>query len=225
MTRQQLQFLLRITPPALESERDFEIPACITLAQAILESSTPLYGWGSSRLFRLANNPFGIKVSHASSLEPYGEFDARTVEYRPGTRAGERPSAATDGKDAGSVRPAAGGLATQQARVPAVQPYTEVAKFQRFGSLAEAFAAHARLLMTSRYGPAYAVRHDWKQFAERLGPKTSVSDTDHCGYSTNPGYAAQLIRIVQTCRLDDRRAQAWLATGTDPGPVLEAMLA
>jgi hypothetical protein len=75
-----------------------------------------------------------------------------------------------------------------------------------------------------RYGPAYTVRHDWKQFAERLGPKQSANDTEHCGYSTNPAYAAQLIKIVETCHLYDHRAQEWLETGKDPGPILEAML-
>jgi flagellum-specific peptidoglycan hydrolase FlgJ len=64
LTRQQLQFLLRVAPPALESERIYEIPACVTMAQAILESATPKFGWGSSSLFRLANNPFGIKYAH-----------------------------------------------------------------------------------------------------------------------------------------------------------------
>ena len=67
VTRQQIQFLLRVAPPALQSEREYEIPACITLAQAILESATPRFGWGSSRLFRLANNPFGIKYSHRAN--------------------------------------------------------------------------------------------------------------------------------------------------------------
>ena len=67
MTPQQLQFLLRVTPPALQSQREYEIPACITIAQAILESATPKLGWGSSSLFRIANNPFGIKYCHFSS--------------------------------------------------------------------------------------------------------------------------------------------------------------
>ena len=105
-----------------------------------------------------------------------------------------------------------------------MQSQLETAQFQRFPSLAEGFAAHARLLMTPRYGPAYTVRHDWKQFAERLGPKRSAHETDHCGYSTNPGYSTLLIEIVETCHLSDHRAQEWLETGKDPGPILEAML-
>jgi len=67
LTPQRLQFLLRVTPPALESQRQYEVPACVTIAQAILESATPQFGWGSSSLFRLANNPFGIKYEHFES--------------------------------------------------------------------------------------------------------------------------------------------------------------
>jgi len=64
LTPQQLQFLLRVTSAALQSQREYEVPACVTIAQAILESATPKFGWGSSELFRIANNPFGIKYSH-----------------------------------------------------------------------------------------------------------------------------------------------------------------
>ncbi|MGD1154554.1 MAG: glucosaminidase domain-containing protein [Terriglobia bacterium] len=213
MTRQQLQFLFQVTPPALESEREYEIPACITLAQAILESATPRFGWGSSRLFRLANNPFGIKYSHFStsstsstvptsstvgqvekvekskqSNEDYGHFDAATWEIENGRKV------------------------------------ETLAEFRRFPNLTEAFKAHARLLLTPRYRPAYEARHDWRQFAERLGPKQSEHDADHCGYSTNPSYSARLITLVETYRLDDRRALDWLASGKDPGPVLAELL-
>jgi flagellum-specific peptidoglycan hydrolase FlgJ len=64
LTPQRLQFLWRVTPPALESQIRYEVPACVTIAQAILESATPHFGWGSSSLFRVANNPFGIKYCH-----------------------------------------------------------------------------------------------------------------------------------------------------------------
>jgi len=204
---QQLQFLLRVTPAALESEREYGIPACITVAQAILESATPKLGWGSSSLFRLANNPFGIKYGHTGSgdrvigrpgeqekadhqitgssdhpIQPYGHFDASTWEVVDG------------------------------------QKKEMIAEFQRFPNLAEAFRAHARLLLTPHYRPAYEVRHDWKQFAERLGPPQSPLDRDHCGYATNPNYSALLINLVTLYRLNDPRIQQWLATGHDPGP-------
>ena len=118
-----------------------------------------------------------------------------------------------------------------------------IAQFARFPNLEEAFRAHALLLSTSpRYAPAMqvlgvrcqvsGVRENqgsspgtwhpapdtWKQFAERLGPKTSQHDTEHCGYSTNPSYSAILVKLIEQYRLDDPRALEWYATGEDPGP-------
>ena len=198
LTPRQLQFLLRIVPAARASEREHEIPAPVTIAQAILESATPKLGWGSSPLFRLANNPFGIKFTHRAiglsghsndpmakspdgPMEDYGHFDAPTWEMVDGRK------------------------------------MEILAQFQRFPTLVEAFRAHARLLLSPRYRPAYEVRHDWKQFAERLGPKISERDPLHCGYSTNPSYSALLTNLVRAYRLDDPRMLTWLETGRDPG--------
>jgi flagellum-specific peptidoglycan hydrolase FlgJ len=89
-----------------------------------------------------------------------------------------------------------------------------IAQFQRFPNLTEAFKAHAQLLCSPRYRPAFAVRHDWKQFAERLGPKSSLLDTGHCGYSTNPSYSAELTTLVDSYQLDDSRTLRWYASGT-----------
>ena len=91
------------------------------------------------------------------------------------------------------------------------------AQFVRFANLEEAFLAHAWLLCDPRFGPAFAVRDDWKQFAERLGPKASPMDMEHCGYSTNPSYSAEIISLVRHYRLHDPRALEWFATGRDPG--------
>jgi flagellum-specific peptidoglycan hydrolase FlgJ len=213
VTRQQLQFLYQVTPPALESEREFEIPACITLAQAILESATPRYGWGSSRLFRLANNPFGIKYSHLESGDRViGRSGEQKTADHPISGSANQPT-----EDYGHFDAATWEVENGHKR-------EVIAQFQRFPNLTEAFRAHAQLLLTPRYRPAYEVRRDWKQFAERLGPKQSEHDTDHCGYSTNPSYSAQLIKLVETYRLDDRRALDWLASGKDPGPVLAELL-
>lgn len=196
LSSQQLQFLLRVAPGALESERVYEVPACVTLAQAILESATSA-GWGSSSLFRIANNPFGIKFSHraiepshdrpvlgSTGLpipDPYGAFDAQTWEIENGEKK------------------------------------VTIAQFQRFPNLNDAFKAHAQLLCSPHYLAAFAVRHDWQQFAERLGPQTSPLDSEHCGYSTNPSYSAELIKLVELYRLNDPRAVEWYATGHDPG--------
>ncbi len=256
LSSQQLQFLMRVTPPALASESEYGIPACVTIAQAVLESATAA-GWGSSPLFRLANNPFGIKYAHLG----LGDWAPRTGEgksHQPATGSATRqslqpmaangrpalpgPNPNSSGTSAPSGPPAAASQASKvtavtsgfQHPVPAAEDYGAFeaatweiedgrkvvisAEFQRFPSLEEAFRAHAWLLCSPRYQPAFAVRHDWKQFAERLGPKSSSHDLEHCGYSTNPNYSAALVKLVNLYRLDDPRAQQWYATGHDPGP-------
>jgi flagellum-specific peptidoglycan hydrolase FlgJ len=177
---QQLQFLSRIAPGAMEGQRVYGIPACVTIAQSILESATSA-GWGTSSLFRLANNPFGIKYDHLAPLQDYGHFDTSTWEIVNGRR------------------------------------QDVIAQFQRFPNLTAAFEAHARLLCSKRYEPAYPMRQDWRQFAERLGPKTSPLDTQHCGYSTNPEYGAALITLVDLYHLDDPQMIEWLTTRNAEG--------
>ncbi len=238
VTRQQIQFLLRVAPPALQSEREYEIPACITLAQAILESATPRFGWGSSRLFRLANNPFGIKYSHRPGVESQ-KLKVESALESSNLKV-QSQGAVVSAVSTLNSQPLTSSLNSQlSTSAPEDYGHFDVAtwefingqkkevfaQFQRFPDLTEAFKAHARLLLSPHYRPAYEVRHDWKQFAERLGPKKSQQDTDHCGYSTNPSYSALLINLVNTYRLDDPRAQEWLSTGKDPGPVLEQLLA
>jgi flagellum-specific peptidoglycan hydrolase FlgJ len=56
-TPQQVSFILSIAEAARESQRETGVPASVTIAQAILESS-----WGTSRLSRENNNYFGIKA-------------------------------------------------------------------------------------------------------------------------------------------------------------------
>ncbi len=214
LSRQQFQFLLRVTPAAIESERQFEIPACITIAQAILESATPQFGWGSSSLFRLANNPFGIKYCHFGP-EDFARADAAKQQVNP---AGGMPS---PNSEAPAPRQDYGHFDAETWEIENGQKKYVLAQFQRFPNLTEAFRAHALLLRGPRYKPAFEVRADWKQFAERLGPKTSQLDRDHCGYSTNPSYSADLICLVNLYRLNDPRALAWYATGEDPGPATD----
>jgi flagellum-specific peptidoglycan hydrolase FlgJ len=200
----QLQFLLRVAPPALESQRAYEIPACITIAQAILESATA-FGWGSSSLFRLANNPFGIKYGHgpvvAPALRVAGGSKMRAVDHRTARLSGE-----TLVRDYGYFDAPAWESENGHKKFA-------TAHFRRFPNLHEAFRVHAELLRAARYRPAFDVRHDWKQFAERLGPKSSLLDSEHCGYSTNPSYFAELTTLVDSYQLDDSRAVQWYATG------------
>ena len=210
LTSQRLQFLLRVSPPALDSERWHEIPACVTIAQAILESATPKFGWGSSSLFRLANNPFGIKIKY------YSPATHPSAAYCPTADSATRGSPPFPGKQVAAAE-AYGAFDAATWEIEDGQKMAALADFQRFANLTQAFAAHAQLLRMPRYRPAYDVRHDWKQFAERLGPKLSPLDTEHCGYSTNPSYSAELIKLIELYRLNDRRALLWLATGVDPG--------
>jgi hypothetical protein len=244
LTVQQLEFLMRVTPSALVSESEYGIPACVTIAQAILESATAA-GWGGSSLFRLANNPFGIKYCHFSSGDREigrsgdrtNSNEDQTADPRDHKATGEcayindnpqftrspnhasarRPGHPTIGSPDHPIPEPYGAFAATTWEIENGQKKITTAEFERFPNLEEAFRAHALLLCSPRYRPAYAVRHDWKQFAERLGPKTSQLDSEHCGYSTNPSYSAELIKLVILYRLDDPRAQQWCATGKDPG--------
>jgi len=256
LTTQQLQFLLRVTPPALHSQTEYEIPACITLAQAILESATAA-GWGSSVLFRLANNPFGIKYEHFGTGEGKGDSRFKIQDSisgipnaAPKTPDSESripnlksgiPDAESRVPNSGPPNPnAESQITSTEPAVPAPEAYgafdvqtweivngqkrTILAQFQRFPNLDEAFTAHALLLRSPRYRPAFDVRHDWKQFAERLGPKSSPNDTEHCGYSTNPSYSAEIIKLVNLYLLNDARALQWYVKGMDPGPAVSDQL-
>ena len=51
------EFIMRLSKPAMESQIKSGVPACITIAQAALES-----GWGESGLAKTGNNLFGIKA-------------------------------------------------------------------------------------------------------------------------------------------------------------------
>ncbi len=51
------EFIMRLSKPAMESQIKSGVPACITIAQAALES-----GWGESGLAKSGNNLFGIKA-------------------------------------------------------------------------------------------------------------------------------------------------------------------
>ncbi len=145
MNQTQSAFLSNTVPAALAMQRQYSVPASITLAQAILES-----GWGQTALAKQANNFFGIKAIYFADPKSYIEFP--TKEF-------------VDGR-----------------------AVMELAKFARYPSPAQSFAAHAQLLsLAERYKPAMAVAHDPEAFAMEL---------QQCGYSTNPGYAVSLMQLV-----------------------------
>ena len=70
-TKLQLGWLKSVVTPAQLTQRRYGIPASVTLAQCILESS-----WGDSQLARRANNYFGVKAIQGDS---YMEFSTREV--------------------------------------------------------------------------------------------------------------------------------------------------
>ena len=73
-----LDYIERYKPVALQFEREYGVPASITLAQGILESYA-----GKSRMAQEANNHFGIKAYHWKG-EVYGGGDSLSsnVGYR-----------------------------------------------------------------------------------------------------------------------------------------------
>lgn len=73
MNAQQNEFLKMAVPLAQAAQRKYGVPASVTIAQAILESSNDL-GWGQSQLAREANNFFGIKAAHLSAPDSYVTF-------------------------------------------------------------------------------------------------------------------------------------------------------
>ena len=72
-----LDYIERYKTVALQHEKEYGVPASITLAQGILESSV-----GQSKMAQEANNHFGIKAYHWKG-EVYGACDSLgTVGYR-----------------------------------------------------------------------------------------------------------------------------------------------
>ena len=70
---------------------------------------------------------------------------------------------------------------------------SEMAKFARYGSVVDSFAAHAHLLATlPRYKPCMAAGLDIPEFASQL---------QLCGYSTSPTYAASLLAQIRCYKL------------------------
>lgn len=69
---------------------------------------------------------------------------------------------------------------------------TVQANFRKYNTWAESIADHGRLLQTSRYAPAMAVRNNPDEFARQL---------QRCGYATDPNYANLLISIMRSNNL------------------------
>jgi flagellum-specific peptidoglycan hydrolase FlgJ len=78
-TEQQLKRLKTVVSAAQASARTSGVPASVTLAQWIFESS-----WGTSKLTLAANNCFGIKANQHSIPDTY--IACPTAEYENGKR-------------------------------------------------------------------------------------------------------------------------------------------
>ena len=77
---QQNAFLRLAVPAAQAAQRKYDIPASVTIAQAILESSNSL-GWGRSQLATEANNFFGIKATDIEDPEQYIQLPTHEYEH------------------------------------------------------------------------------------------------------------------------------------------------
>jgi flagellum-specific peptidoglycan hydrolase FlgJ len=78
MNALQNAFLTMAVPAAQAAQRRWSVPASVTIAQAILESSNAA-GWGQSELTRTANNLFGVKAHHLTDPSSYVELPTHEV--------------------------------------------------------------------------------------------------------------------------------------------------
>jgi flagellum-specific peptidoglycan hydrolase FlgJ len=139
MTREQQQaWIEQQAPAALAAQRKWGVPASVTLAQAILESSDGAGNWGGSKLAIQCCNFFGVKARQG---EDYEEF--RTTEFSNKPQA-PIPQSGTE----------------KQVVLARFRKYASVEEsFEAHGRLLGSLA---------RYRPAMAVAHDPIAFAEQL---------------------------------------------------------
>ncbi len=74
-SQQQIDRLHAVVPAAQTSARVYGVPASVTLAQWIIESS-----WGQSALALKACNCFGVKWTHKDGSEPYVEMQTCEIQ-------------------------------------------------------------------------------------------------------------------------------------------------
>jgi flagellar protein FlgJ len=135
----QSDYFKKAVPPAMTSQAATGVPASVTIAQSILESSTGNEAkikaagtaWGQSDLALKANNFFGIKATHLNDPNTY--IMEPTPEYENGVKIHIH------------------------------------AAFERYPNVAACFVAHAKLLSTAgRYIPAMKERNDPAAFCSQL---------------------------------------------------------
>lgn len=132
-----LKYIQKYKQVALKQEKEYKIPACITLAQGLLES-----GAGNSELAVKANNHFGIKCHKDWTGDTYTHDDETRDEC-----------------------------------------------FRKYKKAEESYEDHSRFLLRPRYASLFELSiTDYKGWAHGL---------KQCGYATDPGYAAKLIKIIE----------------------------
>ncbi len=78
-TADELARLQAAVPAAQAAQSKWRVPASVTLAQWMTESS-----WGTSKLALSCHNYFGIKATHLAAPDTYEEFP--TFEYESGRK-------------------------------------------------------------------------------------------------------------------------------------------
>jgi hypothetical protein len=126
MTSQQTAFLAAVIPAARASMGAYGVPASVTIAQAIFESSD-VDGWGQSPLALGYDNYFGIKATHLADPDSYVEFP--TAEYVGGKRELVKADFARYATPAASFLAHAELLATAKRYAPAMAVKSNFAKF------------------------------------------------------------------------------------------------
>jgi len=128
VNQNQSQFLAKVVPAALATEKQFGVPASVTIAQAIFESSNAL-GWGQSTLAIKANNYFGMKALQHTDPETYIELP--THEYHNGVEDVELADFARYSSVLESFQAHARLLATATRYAPAMAVKSDAAAFAR----------------------------------------------------------------------------------------------
>jgi len=217
----QLEFLAQVVPPALQSERDCGIPACVTIAQAILESAARVQVTG----YRLQEEVAGDRVQVAGKAQhpvPNTQHPAPAFAWQWGAsilfREAHNPFGIkwTHGAvDSRQSTVESGKTPNSQLRNPNPEDYTEFsaethevvhgkleeqrALFRRFPDLESAFRAHAALLLNSpRYKPAMAALRD-----SGLGTRDSQTPNPESRV-TNPVWQRFAVAIMNCGYSTDR---------------------
>jgi flagellum-specific peptidoglycan hydrolase FlgJ len=153
----RVAFIAKVAPAAQASERASCIPASVTIAQAILESSDRNGNWGQSREAVECCNYFGIKARQG---EDYAEF--KTGEVLNG------------------------------------KPVVVTARFRKFPSIPDSFVGHAQLIARlPRYAKAMEAARDPHWSTTQARAQAFAQFLQEGGYSTNPNYAAELLKLVK----------------------------